>query len=87
MQISRSFGLGAQWAHECGSVVILIVSGLVLFPPSNCTCMLAHSKINSTRWREFLALGLLLSWMKFYPAIFLSHVNHYIYSAHGDLYY
>ena len=44
--------LGAQCAYERGSVVILIVLTLVLFPPLNCTHVLAHLEINSTSWKN-----------------------------------
>ena len=40
VQISRLFGLkllGAQCTYKHGSVVILIITAHVLFPPSNCT--------------------------------------------------
>ena len=50
-KFSCSFGLnllGAQCAHEHGSVAILIVFALVLFPLSNSTRILAHSEINNT---------------------------------------
>ena len=39
--------LGVQYTYEHGSVAILIVPALVLFPPSNCTCMFAYSEINT----------------------------------------
>ena len=51
VQISHLFGLsllGVQCTYERGSVAILIVPALVLFPPSNCTRMIAHLEINST---------------------------------------
>ena len=44
--------LGAQCAYKRGSVVILIVLTLVLFPPLNCTHVLAHLEINSTSWKN-----------------------------------
>ena len=39
--------LGVQCAYEHGSVAILIVPALDLFPPSNCTRMLAYSEIST----------------------------------------
>ena len=39
--------LGVQCTYEHGSVAILIVPALIFFPPSNCTCMLAYSEINT----------------------------------------
>ena len=55
VQISLLYGLnllGMQCTYKCGSVVILIVPALVLFLPSNCTRMLAHPEINSTRGKN-----------------------------------
>ena len=49
VQISHLFELnmlGVQCAYKHGSVAILIVPTLVLFPPSNHTRMLAYSEIN-----------------------------------------
>ena len=60
-QISCSFWLnllGVQYAYEQGSVAILIVPALVLFPPLNCTCMLAHSEINSTHEKNSRKYGI-----------------------------
>ena len=48
VQISYSFRL-LDSARSAVSAAILIVPALVLLPPSNCTCWLAHCEINSTR--------------------------------------
>ena len=60
-QISCSFWLnllGAQCAYEQESVAIITVPALVLFPPSNYTCMLAHSEINSTHEKNSRKYGI-----------------------------
>ena len=55
VQVSHLFRLnrlGAQCTYECGSVATLIVPALVLFPPSNCTHIIAHLEINSTHGKN-----------------------------------
>ena len=52
VQISCSFRLylvGAQCTYKHGSVARLIVPTLVLFPPSNCTCISVYHEINVER--------------------------------------
>ena len=64
VQVSHSFRLtrlGGQCAYECGSVTILIVPALVLSPPLNCTRMVAHLEINSTRGKNLRKYALVWS--------------------------
>ena len=63
MQTSHLFVLnliGVLCAYKSGSVAVLIVPTLVLFPPSNCPHMLAHSEMtcNSTHGKNSKKYGM-----------------------------